>query len=165
MLVTWRRRRLEAALAEVIAPRVLEEDGDSAAAVLRHKTIMADVRWVASQAGIEVRRAEHRPGTFVALAPGSYHSGFNMGVNKAEAVNFAAPDWFRVGVESAEEARGSQVSFAFPVECVIIAEAESLAYGAGSPGTVPQMRAAAGAARFATDVGFIGDTVAAIAKE
>lgn len=159
------RRRLEAALAEVIAPRVLEEDGDSAAAVLRHKTIMADVRWVASQAGIEVRRAEHRPGTFVALAPGSYHSGFNMGVNKAEAVNFAAPDWFRVGVESAEEARGSQVSFAFPVECVIIAEAESLAYGAGSPGTVPQMRAAAGAARFATDVGFIGDTVAAIAKE
>lgn len=159
------RRQLEAALADVLVPQVLKQDGDSAAAVLRHKTIMADVRWVASQAGVDVRRAEHRPGTFVALAPGAYHSGFNMGVNKAEAVNFAAPDWFRVGVESAEEARGSQVSFAFPVECVIIAEAESLAYGAGSPGTLSQMRAAAGADRFAADVGFIGDTVAAIARE
>lgn len=37
------------------------------------------------------------PGEFIVLNAAAYHSGFNMGFNCAEAINFATPAWIETG--------------------------------------------------------------------
>jgi hypothetical protein len=49
-------------------------------------------------------RCVQEPGEFVITFPKAYHAGYNHGLNCAEAVNFATPDWFPSGVEA--EVRG-----------------------------------------------------------
>lgn len=44
-------------------------------------------------------------GSFIVTFPGAYHCGFNTGLNCAEAVNFAPPDWLRFAAASAERYR------------------------------------------------------------
>ena len=39
-------------------------------------------------------------GEFVITFPKSFHGGYNHGLNCAEAVNFATPDWFLEGFEA-----------------------------------------------------------------
>lgn len=34
-----------------------------------------------------------RPGQFIITLPGAYHSGFNFGINEAEAINFGCDTW------------------------------------------------------------------------
>jgi len=36
---------------------------------------------------------EHKPGEFMLVLGGSYHCGFNFGLNIAEAINYATLDW------------------------------------------------------------------------
>ncbi|KRX22377.1 Lysine-specific demethylase 4E, partial [Trichinella nelsoni] len=59
---------------------------------LRHKNIIFSHSKISS-AGIPVRQVVQLPGEFILTYPGAYHSGFNLGFNCAEAVNFAMKSW------------------------------------------------------------------------
>jgi hypothetical protein len=63
---------------------------------LRHKTYLINPL-IVKQKGITVHKCVQYPGEFVITFCGSYHAGFNMGYNCAEAVNFALKRWIDVG--------------------------------------------------------------------
>lgn len=50
-------------------------------------------------AGVPIYRTDQQAGEFVVTFPRAYHTGFNQGYNFAEAVNFAPPDWLKIGRE------------------------------------------------------------------
>lgn len=50
-----------------------------------------------SQYGITVNKLVHYEGEFVITYPYGYHSGFNLGYNCAESVNFATEKWLDYG--------------------------------------------------------------------
>ena len=43
-------------------------------------------------------RATQNAGEFVVTFPRGYHCGFSYGFNCGEAVNFALPEWLRIGM-------------------------------------------------------------------
>jgi hypothetical protein len=63
---------------------------------LRHKTYLINPLLV-KEKGITVHKCVQYPGEFVITFCGSYHAGFNMGYNCAEAVNFALKKWIDIG--------------------------------------------------------------------
>ena len=46
---------------------------------------------------VPVFRAVQEAGSFIVTFPKAYHSGFSLGFNVAEAVNFATDNWFQHG--------------------------------------------------------------------
>ena len=66
---------------------------------IRHKTTLI-YPGVLRQAGIKITKAVHGPGEFMITRASAYHSGFNMGFNIAEAVNFALPSWIPIGMKA-----------------------------------------------------------------
>ncbi|OJJ49854.1 hypothetical protein ASPZODRAFT_1046496 [Penicilliopsis zonata CBS 506.65] len=64
---------------------------------LRHKTYLVSPSILKSQYGITVNRLVHYEGEFVITYPYGYHSGFNLGYNCAESVNFATEQWLDYG--------------------------------------------------------------------
>jgi hypothetical protein len=67
---------------------------------LRHKTFMINPL-IVKQKGITIHKCVQYPGEFVITFCGSYHAGFNMGYNCAEAVNFAIKPWINIGKKAA----------------------------------------------------------------
>ncbi|KAJ3109330.1 hypothetical protein HDU96_007263 [Phlyctochytrium bullatum] len=63
---------------------------------LRHKTCVMSPASLANRS-IPVNRLIQYAGEFVITFPFGYHSGFNLGFNCAESVNFALESWIEVG--------------------------------------------------------------------
>ncbi|KAI8331725.1 JmjC domain, hydroxylase-domain-containing protein [Chlamydoabsidia padenii] len=63
---------------------------------LRHKTQIASPKFLANN-GIPVHRCVQHEGEFMITFPFGYHSGYNLGFNCAESVNFALSSWLDIG--------------------------------------------------------------------
>ncbi|KER33994.1 hypothetical protein T265_00193 [Opisthorchis viverrini] len=63
---------------------------------LRHKCVLISPS-VLAEAGIPTRKMVQKSGEFMITFPYAYHAGFNLGLNVAEAVNFALPRWLEFG--------------------------------------------------------------------
>ena len=64
---------------------------------MRHKTYLVSPQILKSQYGVEVNKLVHYEGEFVITFPYGYHSGYNLGYNCAESVNFATEAWLDYG--------------------------------------------------------------------
>lgn len=64
---------------------------------LRHKTYLISPQLLQSQFNIRVNRLVHHEKEFVITFPYGYHSGYNLGYNCAESVNFATESWLDYG--------------------------------------------------------------------
>jgi hypothetical protein len=85
-------RRFEAAM-KAIWPT----DAKACDQFLRHKTFLISPAHLLSNFNIKVNKIVHHPGEFVITFPYGYHSGYNLGYNCAEAVNFALDSWLEFG--------------------------------------------------------------------
>ncbi|KAI8442798.1 JmjC domain, hydroxylase-domain-containing protein, partial [Phakopsora pachyrhizi] len=63
---------------------------------LRHKAFLASPS-VLQSVGIQLNKVIHLPGEIILTYPYGYHSGFNLGYNCAESVNFANEKWIEKG--------------------------------------------------------------------
>ncbi|KAF4042576.1 JmjC domain containing hydroxylase [Phytophthora infestans] len=66
---------------------------------LRHKTSLISPARL-KEFGVPFYRAFQKPGEFVITFPATYHQGFNLGFNIAEAVNFATLHWIPYGLKA-----------------------------------------------------------------
>lgn len=64
---------------------------------LRHKTYLISPDILQKQYGVKVNKLVHYEGEFVITFPYGYHSGYNIGYNCAESVNFATESWLDFG--------------------------------------------------------------------
>ncbi|KAA8574229.1 hypothetical protein EYC84_005734 [Monilinia fructicola] len=85
-------RRFEAAM-----KNIWPADAKACSEFLRHKTFLISPQHLLSNYNIKVNKIVHRPGEFVITFPYGYHSGYNLGYNCAEAVNFGLPSWIEYG--------------------------------------------------------------------
>eukprot|EP00177_Eucheuma_denticulatum_P006893 GFKZ01012543.1.p1 GENE.GFKZ01012543.1~~GFKZ01012543.1.p1 ORF type:complete len:1421 (+),score=160.96 GFKZ01012543.1:319-4263(+) len=111
------------ATSNIFADGLLDEVG-SGQLLLANKTTMFNPRKLL-EAGVEVYRVVHKPGSFVLTAPRGYHAGFNCGYNVAEAVNFANPAWLPVGRDASRFARTTARQLCVPWEYLLFHEAKA----------------------------------------
>ncbi|KAA3670948.1 jumonji domain-containing protein 2 [Paragonimus westermani] len=63
---------------------------------LRHKCVLISPS-ILTNAGIPTKKIIQNRGEFMITFPYAYHAGFNLGLNIAEAINFALPRWIDFG--------------------------------------------------------------------
>lgn len=85
-------RRFEAAMKSI-----WPVDSKACDQFLRHKTFLISPSNLLQNYNIRVNKVVHNPGEFVITFPYGYHSGYNLGYNCAEAVNFALESWLEYG--------------------------------------------------------------------
>nr|CDI55926.1 related to RPH1-Transcriptional repressor of PHR1 [Melanopsichium pennsylvanicum 4] len=85
------RQRFESAMAGAFP-----SDSRRCPHFMRHKSYLASPSFLASH-GIRPLKLVHNAGEFVITYPYGYHSGFNLGYNCAESVNFALESWLDIG--------------------------------------------------------------------
>ncbi|RFU33611.1 hypothetical protein B7463_g2750, partial [Scytalidium lignicola] len=85
-------RRFEAAMKSI-----WPVDAKACDQFLRHKTFLISPSSLLQNYNIRVNKIVHNPGEFVITFPYGYHSGYNLGYNCAEAVNFALDSWLEYG--------------------------------------------------------------------
>lgn len=73
------------------------QDAKNCSQFLRHKTYLISPAVLQSQFNIRVNKLVHYEGEFVITFPYGYHSGYNLGYNCAESVNFATEAWLNYG--------------------------------------------------------------------
>ncbi|KAJ5717114.1 hypothetical protein N7488_002760 [Penicillium malachiteum] len=82
---------------EAAMRNIWSSDAKNCDQFLRHKTYLVSPSLLKSQYGITVNRLVHYEGEFVITFPYGYHSGYNIGYNCAESVNFATERWLDYG--------------------------------------------------------------------
>ena len=85
------RKRFESVMASTFPA-----EARKCAHFLRHKSFLVSPSVLASH-GIQPLRLVQRAHEFVITYPYGYHSGYNLGFNCAESVNFALPTWIEIG--------------------------------------------------------------------
>ena len=85
------RKRFESVMASTFPA-----DARKCAHFLRHKSFLVSPSVLASH-GIQPLRLVQHAHEFVITYPYGYHSGYNLGFNCAESVNFALPTWIEIG--------------------------------------------------------------------
>lgn len=61
---------------------------------LRHKTTLINPYNLKKKyPELKITKIEHKAGEFMLVLGGSYHCGFNFGLNIAEAINYGTLDW------------------------------------------------------------------------
>lgn len=76
------------------------------------------------QRGAPLCRTVQMPGEFVLTFPQAYHGGFSLGVNMAEAVNFALPEWLPYGRQAMVRYREMRREAPFAQEEIIFSALE-----------------------------------------
>jgi len=61
---------------------------------MRHKVIAMNPYYLLKvDPSIRISKTVHHPNEFIVTFGGTYHQGFNWGLNFAEAINFATDNW------------------------------------------------------------------------
>ena len=64
--------------------------------IFRHKDYIVTREFLHSN-DINYTVLQQNAGEFIVTLPGAYHEGFNLGLNYAEATNFATKEWVKFG--------------------------------------------------------------------
>lgn len=75
-----------------LAPNLFEHQPD-----LLHQLVTICNPLTLLEDKVPIHKVNQYAGEFVVTFPRAYHTGFNQGLNVAEAVNFAPADWLRLG--------------------------------------------------------------------
>ncbi|KAG5192989.1 hypothetical protein JKP88DRAFT_155437, partial [Tribonema minus] len=112
-------------LVTMISPAALLRAAAAAAAAAGTAAAAAAAA-AAVAAPLRVCALTQRPGEFVVTLPRAYHAGLNLGVNCAEAVNFAPPDWLAHSWRAQEALRRAARPPVFSHEGLVLALARRL---------------------------------------
>lgn len=85
-------RRFESAM-----KKIWQQDAKNCSQFLRHKTYLISPERLEKEFNVKVNKIVHNEGEFIITFPYGYHSGYNLGYNCAESVNFATESWLDYG--------------------------------------------------------------------
>lgn len=112
---------------ERIAQGIFSSDYKNCPQFLRHKTYLLSPTKLAAD-GVPVNRLVQHEGEFVLTFPFAYHSGYNLGFNCAESINFALDDWIPIG-QKAESCRCINDAVQIDVDAIFQSAKKSIAEG------------------------------------